>query len=78
MRRHEGIHPRHSQGDARKEGGFRRLRVENKNTHEHTVALAIRIADQVRDARPALDTLSHGQRREAQSRVLGRGIRFGR
>ena len=93
MRRFEGIHSRHSQGDAQKEGHGRGLRlcfwrrrsrsrhclhIENTNTNEHTLALAIRIANQVRDARCAPDALPPKQRHKAQSRILGRGIRIRR
>jgi hypothetical protein len=59
MRRIERIHLRHDQGDAQEEGHSRGLwhytctcvNIEKKNTHEHTIPLAIRLTNQIRYAR---------------------------
>lgn len=90
MHRIERIHPRHDQRDAREEVGrgslsWRRICInaEDKNTREHTIALAIRLTDKIsyaRFEREPDDALPRAhEQRKAQSRLLvRRGVRFRR
>lgn len=69
----EGIHQRHDKGDAQEESQ-RRCTVKNADDDDDdddidTLALAIRVADQVLPAHREPDALPHRQH-EAQSRFL--------